>query len=83
MNNLNANEVKALEVICHDCDDLEGEGFTRLVDIARALLAEFENAQVAGGYIAQLSTKGFIDVDLEEGEVWVSRDVYRQYSANK
>lgn len=80
MNNLNANEIKALEVICHDCDDLDGEGFTRPGSVITKLLAAFDNnAKVAGGYLTQLIKKGYVQIDTEEDEIWITREVFEKY----
>lgn len=76
---LNDNERKAMSVICGDCDDLDGYGFTRPGDMALALIKEFGNGQVAGGYISDLIERGLIEVDLTENEVWIDPEVYTQF----
>lgn len=79
MANLNENERKALEIICDDCDDIEGEGFTRLTGVMIELVKHFKNGQVAGGYITDLMSKGLITVEPSENEVWVNAEVFDAY----
>lgn len=79
MKKLNENESKALGIICNDCDDIDGEGFTRLTSIIGLLVSEFKNGHAAGGYLTQLAAKGYVDIDPMEDEVWVGRDVYSAY----
>lgn len=79
MKKLNENEVKAIKAICADCDDIDGYGFTRVADMMLALVNEFKNGQVAGGYVTDLMDKGLIDVDDHEDEVWVEPEVFEAY----
>ena len=79
MTNLNDNERKALGAICADCDELDGWGFTRIADMILAVMREFDNGQVVGGYISDLMKKNLIDVDAKEDEVWVSPKVFEAY----
>lgn len=79
MATLNENEVKALVAICNDCDEIEGEGFTRIGHMINALMGAFGNYQKVGGYIADLMEKDCIIVDAREDEVWVPRETYATY----
>ena len=67
MKNLNENETKALNAILSTCDDLDGEMFTRLQDAVMAVMEVFDfNGQVAGGYISDLISKGYLDEEDDE-----------------
>lgn len=67
MKNLNENERKALDAIIGTCDDLDGDLFTRLTDAVMAVMKAFDyNGQVAGGYIADLMKKGYLDEEPDE-----------------
>ena len=79
MANLNENERKALEIICADCDEIEGEGFTRLTDVMIELVKHFKNGQVVGGYITDLMNRNLIMVEPSENEVWVGAEAYGAY----
>lgn len=79
MKHLNENEAKAMKVICADCDEIDGYGFTRPKDMVMALVKEFKNGQVAGGYIADLMEKGFIEVDVVDDTVWVEPEIFEAY----
>lgn len=78
MKSLNANETKALNAILEDCDDIEGEYFTRQKDAIKALTKVFGDAKVAGGYFTDLSDKGFLAIDDEDDfygtGIWVNVD---------
>ena len=76
---LNENEKRAMRAICDDCDDIDGYGFTRMGDMAYALLSEFGNSHVAGGYMSDLDEKGLIDICYDDNEVWVSPNVFAEY----
>lgn len=67
MKNLNENEAKALNAIIETCDDLDGDLYTRLSDAVLAVMKTFDyNGQVAGGYIADLMKKGYLDEEPDE-----------------
>ena len=76
MTKLNANERRALNVIIDTCDDLDRDLFTRLIDAAQALMDAFDgNGQVAGGYIADLMKKGYLDLEEDDfygAGLWVN-----------
>lgn len=76
---LNESERKAMSVICADCDDIEGYGFTLPSHMALALVDEFKNANVAGGYISDLLEKGLIEIDFYDETVWVEPEVYAEF----
>lgn len=76
---LNENERKALAIICKDCDDIEGEGFTTTVDAIVALMGEFENGQSVGGYLADLMDKGLIAYDKVDNTLWVDKEVFAAF----
>lgn len=77
--NLNENERRAMRVICSDCDEIDGYGFTRPIDMVIALVNEFKNGNVAGGYITDLIDKNLIEVDVHDDTVWVEPDVYEEF----
>lgn len=75
MKRLNENERRALDVIVETCDDLDGDLFTRMSDVVLALVGVFHDGKVAGGYIADLIRKGYLDVEPDDfyGDgVWVN-----------
>lgn len=79
MKKLNENEVLAMKAICADCDDIDGYGFTRVDDMVLALVHQFKNGQVSGGYITDLADKGLIEVDYHEDTVWIDPEVFETY----
>lgn len=76
---LNEYERKALTIICKDCDDIDGEGYTTTVDAMVALMREFENGQSVGGYLADLMDKGLIDYDKVDHALWVGKEVFSAF----
>lgn len=75
---LNESEKRALSVICNDCDEMDGWGFTRPAYVVPALVKAFDgNAHRAGGYFRDLAEKGCID--HFDDEVWVRPDVFAAY----
>ena len=43
VNNLNENEIKAINAILETCDDIDGEYFTRIDDAIMAIVKVFVN----------------------------------------
>ena len=76
---LNENERKALTIICKDCDNIDGEGYTTTVDAMVALMREFENGQAVGGYLADLMDKGLIDYEKADNTLWVDKEVFAAF----
>lgn len=77
---LNKNEVKALSVICADCDELDGWGFTRPSMVIDSLAEAFNNNyRVMGGYLKDLIDKNLIDYNTFDDELWVYPEYFEQY----
>lgn len=75
MTKLNENETKALNAIVGTCDEIEGDLFTRLKDAVFALVDEFGDGYVAGGYLVDLMEKGYLDVEEDDfygTGIWVN-----------
>ena len=67
MTNLNENERKALNAIIDTCDDLDGDLFTRMTDAMLAVMEAFDwNGHVAGGYMASLIKKGYLEEEPDD-----------------
>lgn len=65
--NLNESERKALDAIIATCDELDGDLFTRMSDAMLAVIKLFDwNGHVAGGYVADLMKKGFLDEEPDD-----------------
>lgn len=77
MANLNENELRVLNAIIDDCDDLDGDLFTRIPDAMMVAARECNgNYYKAGGYIADLIKKGYLMFDddgINAMGVWVER----------
>lgn len=73
---LNDNEITALVAIYGDCDEIEGDYFTRPMDCVRAVAAGFgtTNMYQAAGYVSDLMRKGFITLDKEDDTVWLESE---------
>ena len=73
-------EIKALMAICNDCDDIEGEGFTRPADALLLVLGIFRgDGDMAGKCVKALADKGAISFDFEDDTLWVDREVYATF----
>ncbi len=82
INGMNENELKAFNVICADCDELDGYGFTRVSTAILELVKAFDNnGHVAGGYFRSLSDKGVFDYEVIDDEIWVNRDFFEIYES--
>lgn len=80
MTHLNENEVKVLNAICMDCDDIDGEGFNRLTDMMVTLIEDTNmNGNQLGGYITSLANKNCVIIDAVENEVWVPEEVFARF----
>lgn len=76
VNNLNENEIKAINAILETCDDIDGEYFTRIDDAIMALVKVFGNGNIAGGYFTALENKGVFETDEDSCGpcLWVNVD---------
>ena len=78
--NFSIAEIKALQAICADCDDIDGEGFTTPEDAFMAVVHQFDSGEQAGECIDGLRAKGVVTIDIYDNTLWVDRDVFAAFS---
>lgn len=73
MTNFTENERKALNIICADCDEIDGYGYTTLNDAISALIEsrEWDNGQTIGAIVANLQKKGAISIEWDRDRTHV------------
>lgn len=77
MMNFTENERKALNIICADCDEIDGYGYTTTNDAVAALIKGTKwDGYVIGAVITNLQKKGAISIehDRDRTSIWVERD---------
>lgn len=72
-------ETLAMEVICANCDEIDGYGFTRPVSMVMALVDVFQDGFEVGRQVKKLIDKNLIEVDVIDDTVWVEPEVYKAY----
>lgn len=83
--NLNETERALMQAICDDCDDLDGWGFDRPVDVVTVLVTELvvkgrdKSENAAGAYLTDFIKKGLIEFYQLEDEVWVDPEVFAAF----
>ena len=78
MTNLTNIERKAMEIICNDCDELDGWGFTRPSDACEVVakeIGQFDAIKV----MSRLHAMDLLDICTIDDTLWVKPEVFGQF----